>query len=305
VKPAIKVDDILEYLQSKLSFAIRDCQPAAEGADHIVLLLRLQDSREVVVKVGSEASVDAFVLKQLVPLGCKVPLLLWTGILSLKNNVAYPLLVMTKCKGSLISTLAKEARYFYVPAILQEMQNVYEVPYAGNAGLVSQISSEKKTSWQEYLMRVLRGNTADFDWKSISTRPGVCKSLLFQGLQKAQQGIQQLPNNRTITLLHGDLNSSNIFVLNNSLESIIDWSDALYGDFLFDLARFRMSIERQMCPRGLSTYFDFLKLSSLEKQLEELYFLIHVLMYVNWYSLCGDIPLVEYQMNLLERIIYY
>jgi hygromycin-B 4-O-kinase len=36
--------------------------------------------------------------------------------------------------------------------------------------------------------------------------------------------------------LHGDFGRTNIFALDNRIEGVIDWSEAMYGDFLLDLA---------------------------------------------------------------------
>ncbi|GAB3824783.1 aminoglycoside phosphotransferase family protein [Kribbella italica] len=42
-------------------------------------------------------------------------------------------------------------------------------------------------------------------------------------------------------LLHGDLHPRHVYTSNNTLTGIIDWGDALYGDPLFDLARFSIA----------------------------------------------------------------
>ncbi|GAB2600453.1 phosphotransferase family protein [Kribbella endophytica] len=42
-------------------------------------------------------------------------------------------------------------------------------------------------------------------------------------------------------LLHGDLHPRHVYAANDTLTAIIDWGDALYGDPLFDLARFSIA----------------------------------------------------------------
>jgi aminoglycoside phosphotransferase len=44
-------------------------------------------------------------------------------------------------------------------------------------------------------------------------------------------------------LLHGDLHPRHLYAVGNELTGIIDWGDAMYGDPLFDLARFSMAGE--------------------------------------------------------------
>lgn len=42
-------------------------------------------------------------------------------------------------------------------------------------------------------------------------------------------------------LLHGDLHPRHLYAVGNKLSGIIDWGDTMYGDPLFDLARFSMT----------------------------------------------------------------
>ncbi len=122
-------------------------------------------------------------------------------------------------------------------------------------------------------------------------------------LNLAINDVSRIPTDRPISLLHGDLHASNIFVNNNELEGIIDWSDSLYGDPLFDLARFRMTIDRKIGKKGTQRYFKTLNLDAQSLQLEKLYYLIHLLVYVNWYSFDNDQKLIEYQMNVLREYV--
>ncbi|WP_165553977.1 phosphotransferase family protein [Kribbella capetownensis] len=52
--------------------------------------------------------------------------------------------------------------------------------------------------------------------------------------------IAQLPATRP-ALLHGDLHPRHLYTEGTTLTAIIDWSDATYGDPLYDLARFSIS----------------------------------------------------------------
>lgn len=44
-------------------------------------------------------------------------------------------------------------------------------------------------------------------------------------------------------LLHGDLHPRHLYAVGNELTGVIDWGDAMYGDPLFDVARFSMAGE--------------------------------------------------------------
>jgi aminoglycoside phosphotransferase (APT) family kinase protein len=51
----------------------------------------------------------------------------------------------------------------------------------------------------------------------------------------------QSPEPEHPVLLHGDLHPRHLYATNGTLSAIIDWGDALYGDPLFDLARFSIA----------------------------------------------------------------
>jgi len=111
-----------------------------------------------------------------------------------------------------------------------------------------------------------------------------------------------LTDDLELSLLHTDVNGANIFVKDGELEGVIDWSDAKYGDWLFDFARFRMNIRQRMDDRALEAYFSGAQLSDVEKQREETYYLLNVLDYTNWYVRYGWDEMVLMQMDLLGEI---
>jgi len=51
---------------------------------------------------------------------------------------------------------------------------------------------------------------------------------------KIQTIIKKLPNTRS--LIHGDLGFNNVLVDKNKITGIIDWNDAKFGDFVYDIA---------------------------------------------------------------------
>jgi aminoglycoside phosphotransferase (APT) family kinase protein len=126
--------------------------------------------------------------------------------------------------------------------------------------------------------------------------------LLKAAIEQAKRKISALTDDLELSLLHTDVNGANIFVKDGELEGVIDWSDAKYGDWLFDFARFRMNIRQRMDDRALEAYFSGAQLSDVEKQREETYYLLNVLDYTNWYVRYGWDEMVLMQMDLLGEI---
>ena len=302
MKPNIQILKIVRFTETLLRNKVTRYRLPHEGADHLVIELNLADGRILILKVGSDADTDGFVLEKLRPKKLKVPTILKQS--SLKTaNTTYPLVIMTTCEGIMLKNLMVHDKHHYVTQIINEISKVHRVPSPSNAGRVLEVEKGQKLPWSDYLLRDLTGASPEFNWDNIITLPRVDRHLVTWGLEKAIAGVRNIPNDRKLRLLHGDLNDSNIFVKGKELEGIIDWSDSLYGDPLFDFARFRMNIVHRMNNKALDNYYEALVLDSTEKKLEELYFLIHMLVYVNWYSLCNNTEMVKKQMNILDKIL--
>lgn len=302
MKPNIKAVDVVGFAEALLGERVIKHRSPDEGADHLVVELTLADGRILIVKVGSDADTDGFVLKKLKSKRLKVPTILKQSLLK-AGNVCYPLIVMAAYEGVTLKSVAVSDKHHYVAQIINEVREIHKILSPGGTGRVLEVERGQELPWSDYLLRDLTGASPEFDWDNIVTLPNVDKHLVTSGLQKAISGAKSIPNDRKMRLLHGDLNDSNIFVKGMELEGIIDWSDSLYGDPLFDFARFRMNISHRMNRDALTKYYETLNLDIGEKKLEELYFLIHVLVYVNWYSLCGDTKMVEKQMTTLSKVL--
>jgi len=152
-------------------------------------------------------------------------------------------------------------------------------------------------------MRNLTGENPEFDWKKVLSFKNINSELVEKALVQAKEKVLALPDNTELCLIHTDINGANIFVKDGHLEGIIDWSDAKFGDPLFDLARFRMNIRNRMDKNTLCAYYEAIRLSGDELSREKIYYLINVLEYINWYVEYGWEDMVLLQMDLLKEIV--
>ena len=79
VKPKIEAEELCGRAEAALGRRIADWHASPHGADHLGLFASLADGRQVVIKAGLEAHVDARVLQLLADLPVNVPTLhaLW------------------------------------------------------------------------------------------------------------------------------------------------------------------------------------------------------------------------------------
>ena len=155
-------------------------------------------------------------------------------------------------------------------------------PYTG---LIDGCLTGKGESWDNYLLSKYNGKHRYFNWSEIYKQEGVKQSIVERSIKNIIRRIADLKPLTSYSLIHSDLNQRNLFVNKetHTIVSIIDWTESLFGDPLFEFARVRMNIRFNQ-PENEEYFLSLLRLSESEIKTEQLYFDIHMLDYVNWYS---------------------
>ena len=83
----------------------------------------------------------------------------------------------------------------------------------------------------------------------------------------------------------------------------VDWSDAIYGDWLFDFARLRMNLEQSADKSALEVYQSKVILNSDEVFREHLYYLCRLIEYLGIYCKYGDEFWYETTQTLLLKAV--
>lgn len=87
------------------------------------------------------------------------------------------------------------------------------------------------------------------DWPATLLKPidtldrltGILPDQLAQRLRDTVPPFVRTVADIKPALLHGDLHPRHLYAVGDKLTGILDWGDAMYGDPLFDIARFTMS----------------------------------------------------------------
>lgn len=302
MKPTIDPSQIITRAEDLSSEKIHSYGLAQKGADHIVLKITTESARKLVVKVGSDADTDAFVLKRISLLGVKAPKVIAESEI-ISEQGKFPLVIMTLLEGKLFSKVKQNEKSKYINKIIKEVKKVHSIKSPGKSGRVLDVISGYGYSWKESLKRNLTGENKEFNWKEVLSKKGVNKSVVEKALDLALEKLKSLPECSDLRLIHTDLNQSNIFIKGKKLMGIIDWSDAKFGDPLFDFARFRMNIIHRMDNKCLSEYYSSLSLTEKQREHESFYYLVNLLEYVNWFTYDNDQILLRKQMELLKELI--
>lgn len=297
MRPEIDIADLLRQAAALLNQSFQEWLQPDAGADHVVVLVTTAAGERLVIKAGPEADVDAFVLILLADHRVNVPKLIAQAPLS-RQPTASSLIVMTAVEGTLLADIDHHPHRYLRP-LFDEMRKVHQVTTTSGAGPVLAVERGSQSSWQEYLLSVLTGRDQEFRWSEIARHPDVDGPVLLRALEVAAARAQDLVFPSPLSLLHGDLNPYNVFVIDGAIAGIIDWSYARYGDPLFDFARLRMNPIVRSHPSALQEYRSLLNLSVEEARREVFYYGVNLLEYVNWYFLQGELARVHEQITLI------
>jgi aminoglycoside phosphotransferase (APT) family kinase protein len=300
VRPDLTIDELLPVAAELLQQPLRDWHQPAAGADHLIVIAATDSGQKVVLKAGSEANVDADVLRRLEGTGAPVPRLLGCKQLDSPKR-GYYLAVMSFVEGALLADVGAPHRY--LAPLISAMRRVHEVTTTQAAGPVLTVAGGSTRSWTDYLLDVLTGADPEFDWSAIARSPWVDAAVLRAALDLARERVKTLPPLPRLSLLHGDLNPYNLFVHGERIAGIIDWSYARFGDPLFDFARLRMNPFVRANPEAIGLYFSLLGLGADGLAREQTYYLFNLVEYVNWYVLDERPEGVRSLMGLLSRIL--
>lgn len=298
MKPQVPLHSLLELASQVLGDRLFQWREASAGADHLVVLATTESGQEVVLKAGLEANVDAFILRLLDGSAVPVPKLLAEA--PIDGVEPYWLTIMTPAEGVLLSEILNMSRY--LPQLISAVHNVHRTTTTKGAGLVLSVEGGAELSWKGYLLGILQGKNPEFDWKQIGQHPEVDASKLSRAISGVIRQVDALPDLQVMSLLHGDLNPYNVFVQDNHVSGIIDWSYARYGDPLFDFARLRMNPFIDEDPRATVLYFKLLDLGVEERIREQTYYLFNLLEYVNWSIQDHNTQRALHHLTLIEQV---
>lgn len=299
MKPQINLALVLQQASVLLGEPLADASAAELGADHLVVFATALRRGRVVIKVGEDATTDAYVLDQLRDLPVLVPRPLAGGTI-VADRQSYPTVVMTRVAGVDLATVPDQHRY--LPELVAQLRLVHRLTTIGAAGTVRDVmQGNAPTSWKAYLREILSGRNEEFDWESLYRSPLVDAGVLRRAVARLGEELEALPEPPRYHLLHGDLNPANVLVADGQLTGIIDWSYARYGDPLFDFARLRMNPFVRRSPEVTAAYFALLALSGEEQAREAFYFRFNLVEYVNWYVQGQAVDRVREHIALLSE----
>lgn len=273
--------NILDIIQSKLNTTLTFSSVPKPGMGSEVLFAKDPSGREYAIKIGDDARNDVLAITLIEKNQIYVPVpRIYLEFAHDNSHVV----IMNRFSDPLLDDLPKESYKNFLPSIINNLKQIHSVK-TETAGLLAE---ENQNSWKELLLHRLSGSHPWFPWKEIKKREHLDEEIISSALKELNTQLRTLDfPEKDYSLLHTDINQKNIIVnpKTKKVTGIIDWSESMFGDPLYDFARTRLFIIHHDLGKSVMRSFEQgLNLSPNQESRLMLYFYMIVLEYLNWYT---------------------
>lgn len=263
-------DRVIKKTEKLLNTKIGEITIPKSGYDHIVFTFKTLEGKKYICKANYNAVVDALVLNKIKSQNILIPV---PKVISYSEEDK--IAIFEFIEGKLLDTVQKDSVIKYLPRILEITSDIHKVK-ENLAGDFEMVYKGKGMSWKEFFSLKYKIDHPYYKWTELTQNKRFDEGLINGALQKINKSISVLAEPKEYSLLHSDIHGGNIIIDDNKVKALVDWSDANFGDPLYDFSRIRLFLindNNQM----LEMYHEFLNMGKEEHEIENLYYLGHVL----------------------------
>ena len=148
--------------------------------------------------------------------------------------------ITERAEGVILDEIPAQQYKQLVPALVSILHNIHrsDIGHTQGWGSITSAGEGLSSSWRDFLLKV--SQEADTHghynrWHKLFDESFLEKALFTNLYHQLEENLQFCPEQRW--LLHADYAFDNVLAKGNRITAVIDWSNALFGDFLFDVAR--------------------------------------------------------------------
>lgn len=198
-------------------------------------------------RLGDGFRKDAFCASRFASPGLPIPDILSIGIV---DQQAY--CVSRRAAGITLQDLPVAALSGVIAPVANALRAMAETPLAETRGF-GRFDAQgigEHESWRDFLAVI--ADRRQYDWDSVDAVIGAGWS--DRHLDRLMSLVAQCPQARG--LVHGDFGSNNVLVHGAAVTGVIDWSEALFGDPLYDVANIFFWRPWLACMEAQARYFE-------------------------------------------------
>ncbi len=144
--------------------------------------------------------------------------------------------VSQRAPGELLDGLDVAGMRAALPGLLAALDALRDIDVSGTEGYGNWAPDRTgpAASWAQALLAISQETARVPGWRAALAASPVGTRPFDQGYARLRELAAGLPDQRN--LIHGDLVNRNVLVQGSRITAVIDWGNALYGDWLYDAA---------------------------------------------------------------------
>lgn len=144
--------------------------------------------------------------------------------------------VSERASGELLDNLDEAGMRAVLPGLLTAMDTLRHIDASGTVGygIWAPDGTGPAASWAQALLGVDEETARVPRWRAALATFPVARQTFDRAYARLRELAEDLPDERHI--IHGDLLNRNVLVQGTRISAVIDWGNALYGDWLYDAA---------------------------------------------------------------------
>lgn len=246
-KPNYAPGDVEDYLRSCYGH-VDEFEPLTEGEESQAFAFE-GDGESLVVRINKTRTgfdKDHYAHRHFTSADLPVP-----EVRSVEAFDDQWLCISVRAPGQTLQALSSEAgTYAHAVADTMDALASIDVSALSSFGAFDASGRAPFDHWCEYLAAISDPNY--FDWSAVS---GIAPSAKVQPLlDRVTELAPTCPDTRQ--LVHGDFGSNNVLVASGRVTAVIDWSEAMLGDPLYDVANIFFWRTWLACMEEQANFFE-------------------------------------------------
>ena len=190
-------------------------------------------------RLGDSLAKDHYVSTRLVASDIPVAEFLYLGeSLLLKERRSFA--VTRRASGKITDDLSPVEFESLVPALVSTLDAIHQSNIDGTEGWgnISSLGVGQSESWVDFLLAVGQEREVSgyhHRWYRLFDESFLEKPVYDDLYRQMKKHLARCPQQRW--LVHADYGFDNVLAENANVTAVIDWANAIYGDFMFDIAR--------------------------------------------------------------------
>jgi hygromycin-B 4-O-kinase len=241
LRPAIETKQVLTLLKEHFSEPVTDLATLEGGQIARTCAFRVGE-REYIVRFNKDNMLtsnfpkEAYVYRKLAATSIPMPPIIQVGRLGELHFAISP-----KIPGEMLEQHTPQEIEQMMPQMIALLDTIHQVDVSGTEGYGTFDDQGKgmAASWRSSLLQIDKEeDERDYfgKWHHLFDDTFLERDLLRDLYQRMESLLAYCPEERY--LLHGNYSLRNMLGQDGKITAVLDWIDAKYGDFLYDVATF-------------------------------------------------------------------